>query len=301
VLGVALALGAALAGCGWGDDDEGDDARAPRQAAADPCPPTQIRSSVDDLFHGGRARDCRVLGDRRYVLYEPRSLGGAPAAVVLALHGVGGPAANAQTMAEASRLDRLADRERFAVVYGEGVDGSWSDGDVAYFQAVIEHLATRRSVDRDRVYAIGWSAGGFMVHTLGCRLSERVAAIAVLHAPLAGPCRPESPVSVLQIAGSADDTIPYAGGDVLGTTAPPMRAAVARWRRIDGCGRARRSQDGAVVRETASGCDGSTAVELVTIRGGGHSWYGPDVTAPDDSVDATAEAWRFFERHGRGG
>jgi polyhydroxybutyrate depolymerase len=219
---------------------------------------------------------------------------------VLVLHGVGGPAATAQTVAEASRFDRLADRERF-VVYGEGTGGTWSDGDVGYFRAVIEHLAGRRAIDRERVFATGWSGGGFMVHTLACELSDRIAAVAVLHAPLDRSCRPRRPVSVLQIAGTGDGTIPYAGGDAGSTTVPSMPAAIGRWRRIDRCGRFRRSARGPVIRRIATGCARGTAVELITIRRGGHVWYGPQVQPPDDAVDATAEAWRFFARYARRG
>ena len=38
---------------------------------------------------------------------------------------------------------------------------------------------------------------------------------------------------------------------------------------------------------------------LLSVRGAGHSWYGPDAPFPGDAVDATRESWRFFARSGR--
>jgi len=259
---------------------------------------------VPDLFRSGTARVCKLSVDeaaRQYVVFEPRGLGSAPVPVVIALHGVGA-GASSQSTAEASRLDRLAGRERFVAVYGEGVDAGWEPArDAAYFAGVLDNLARRRTVDPDRVYAVAWSAGGYMAHQLACRLSGRVAAIAALHAPLRGQCRPERPVSVLQIVGTADSVIPAAGGtNTLGEDSPPVSRATARWRRTDGCGAVERSSSGPLLREVATGCEDGTAVELLRIRGAGHTWFGGQGTSPpDDALDATAEAWRFFATHPR--
>jgi polyhydroxybutyrate depolymerase len=298
---LALVLFAAVAGC---DGDGSGAERASRPAGKDGCAPWRATSSVPDLFRSGTARVCKLSVDgaaRQYVVFEPRGLGSAPAPVVIALHGVGA-GASPQSTAESSRLDSLAGRERFVAVYGEGVDAGWEPArDATYFAGAVDHLARRRAVDRDRVYAVGWSAGGYMAHQLACRISGRVAAIAALHAPLRGPCRPERPVSVLQMVGTADRVIPVAGGtNTLGEDSPPVSRATARWRRIDGCGGVERSSSGPLLREVATGCEDGTAVELLRIPGAGHTWFGGQGTSlPDDALDATAEAWRFFAAHPR--
>ncbi|HEX8104715.1 MAG TPA: hypothetical protein VF533_19005 [Solirubrobacteraceae bacterium] len=128
-----------------------------------------------------------------------------------------------------------------------------------------------------------------MVHRAACRLAGQVSAVAVLQAPLRGPCRPSRPVSVLQLAGTADDVLPYGGGPTPeGFDAPPMRAAMARWRRLDRCGHVWRRVAGRAVRERAR-CAGGTVAELVTVRGAGHDWYGAR-----DGVDATQAILAFF-------
>ena len=181
--------------------------------------------------------------------------------LVLALHGVGGSAATPEFTAEVSGLTGLAGREGFAVVYPDG-EGDWDEDDLPELRRILDE------VPHQRAFAIGCSGGGFMVHRLACELSDRLDAIAVLHAPLIGRCRPSRPVAVLQIVGTADDVIPPGGGTTPdGARTPPVAKAMARWRELNG-GRAR--------------------VKLVRVRDGGHEWY----------PDASETAWRFFAAGG---
>lgn len=261
-------------------------------------------AGVEPLFAHGRARACTFAVNRRprrYLLYAPASARAAPP-VIIALHGAGGPQATPQDTARASRLDRLADDEGALVAFADG-DGTWNDSgdasgrdDDAYFAQLLDELATRWHADRRRMFVIGWSGGAYMAHRIGCRLAGRVAAVVALQGPLRGGCRPARPVGVLQIVGTEDPLIPVAGGRTPdGTRTPPVQRAMARWRRLDGCGPVRRTRTPTVRRAVAS-CKGGTAVALTEIVGGGHAWYGPRQPAPDDALDATREAWRFFAR-----
>jgi polyhydroxybutyrate depolymerase len=80
-------------------------------------------------------------------------------------------------------------------------------------------------------------------------------------------------------------------------------AAIDFWRRHDDCaGEGATVRSGAVTRLTFAPCAGGSAVELVTIEGGGHSWPGGDRMArfldpPSTALDATEEIWRFFAHH----
>ncbi len=181
---------------------------------------------------GGRALECRVDG-RRFLLYVPASAA-EPAPLLLALHGVGGPAATPEATLEASRLDAAAEEHGFVLALPAGEDGTWDDEpgspDVAFAGAVIDAAGEEHPLDPDRVYVTGWSGGGFMAHRLACDAADRVAAVAVLHAPLRGPCEPARPPDVLQLAGEADDVLPDAGGTTPdGTVLPPLRRAMRRW------------------------------------------------------------------------
>ena len=64
--------------------------------------------------------------ERTYQLHLPDSYDGTtPLPVVVALHGGGGNVAKAR---RGYRLEPLADRDGFIIVYPQGLDGHWNDG-----------------------------------------------------------------------------------------------------------------------------------------------------------------------------
>jgi polyhydroxybutyrate depolymerase len=90
--------------------------------------------------------------------------------------------------------------------------------DVAFINSVIDDVSGQDAVDPGRVYATGISNGAFMAQRLGCDLADRIVAIA----PVAGTlgagvsCQPDQPVSVLEMHGTSDPLVPYAGGTMTG-------------------------------------------------------------------------------------
>ncbi len=90
--------------------------------------------------------------------------------------------------------------------------------DVAYLNALVAEVSETHHIDAGRVYVFGHSNGGFMALRLACETPGTFAAVASLagatvidpdDCPADGP-----PVSVLQIHGTADDTIFYDGGTI---------------------------------------------------------------------------------------
>ncbi|UOQ74047.1 hypothetical protein MUN79_09220 [Hymenobacter cellulosilyticus] len=79
------------------------------------------------------------------------------------------------------------------------------------------------------------SNGGFMSYELACKLSNRVAAIGSVTGSIVrsrlGACTPQHPVPVIEIHGTADNTVPY-NGNILFT---PIPAVVDYWVRFNGC------------------------------------------------------------------
>ncbi len=186
------------------------------------------------LSSGGRPRTYR--------LFVPESYDGrTPLPLVLDLHGSGGTSAD---QANTSRFEALAAREGVVVATLQAEGSRWnvpvSDGrpdDVAYVADVIDHVAARVCTDSTRVYATGFSGGGRMTSLLGCRLNERIAAIA----PMAGlrwpgPCDGRA-VPVLTVHGLADTQNTYAG-HAEGRGAEWLESvpdALAAWARHNGC------------------------------------------------------------------
>jgi polyhydroxybutyrate depolymerase len=260
------------------------------------CGPNRPGSATVTLTTDGLARSS--------VVHVPPSSARRRLPLVLALHGAGGSGA---WMEASSGLSRLADRMGFIVAYpsATGTPARWNiagasgqaPDDVAFVHDLLAALESRTCVDSTRVFATGVSNGGGMVARLGCELSDRLRAIA----PVAGgystlpACRPVRPVSVLEIHGTSDHVVPYAGrgrghaGDVL--------RFVRGWAKRDRCPRnAARSAPARTVRRLVwAPCEQGRVVEHLRVIGGEHEW--PDIEherGRRSVLSASAAVVRFF-------
>ncbi|MBB5868473.1 polyhydroxybutyrate depolymerase [Allocatelliglobosispora scoriae] len=163
--------------------------------------------------------------------------------------------------------------------YGTGVDDS------AYLSRLLDTIAASYSVDSRRVYLIGHSNGGFMAYRMACEHAKQITAIASLAGMATddpGQCRPERPVSILHIHGTADQTIKYGGGTNVGDPYPSVDTTVSGWRRRDGCDDrpetsaapldldSDRPGPETAVTVYAAGCRDGTRVAVWSIEDGGH-------------------------------
>jgi polyhydroxybutyrate depolymerase len=236
---------------------------------------------------------------RTYRLFVPPSYDGRTRLpLVLDLHGSGG---NSAGQASTSRFEALAEREGVLVATLQAENSRWnvpvSDGrpdDVAYVSDVIDHVAARVCADLARVYSTGFSGGGRMTSLLGCRLNDRIAAIA----PMAGlrwpgPCEGR-PVPVLTVHGLADPQNTYAGHveGRGGEWVESVPDALAAWAQHNGCAAELLQEDppGPLSTMRYEGCDGGAEVRLIRVDGLEHRWA-------RDEVDATNAAWEFFRKH----
>lgn len=257
----------------------------------------------------GSARDLSLRSDRGdgldAVLHVPAKAVGRPVPLIVAFHGSGG---SGRFMRSYSGLVRIADREGFAVAFPTAprAERVWrlrpaaepGGDDVPAVATLLDRIAARACVDRSRISAVGISNGGGFTARLACELSDRLAGVAVIAGGFAflPPCRPSRRVSVLEIHGTADRVVPYAGDPEKGEGRGAVRLWLAAWARRDGCrhGPVRRATR-AVVRLTWRGCRDGTRLVHIAVVGGQHAW--PGATPPDPGpspVDAGAEAWRFL-------
>jgi polyhydroxybutyrate depolymerase len=243
------------------------------------------------LTSGGRAR--------AYRLFVPPSYDGRTALpLVLDLHGSGGTASGE---AANSRFEALAAAEGFAVATLQaGAEGNrWNvpitaerPDDVQYVSDVIDHVAARVCTDTARVYATGFSGGARMSSLLGCKLNNRIAAIAPMSGlRWPGPCAGRA-IPVLTFHGLADPQNTY-DGHVEGRGGEWVESvpeALAGWAKHNGCPGEAKLDDppGPLSTLSYSGCNAE--VRVVRVDGLVHRWA-------RDEVDATAEAWRFFRSH----
>ncbi len=226
-----------------------------------------------------------------------------PLPLVLALHGAGegGP-----RFALDTGFSKLADRERFLVAYPSAggrhpfwnISGRHGTRDhVAELDRSLDALEDAACVDEARVFVTGVSNGGGFAARLGCELSGRLAGVAAVAGSYRSlpACRPQRPLPVLEIHGTADHVEPYHGRPPDG--AGSVDRWLARWRRIDACPGTvwrRRIERGAnEIKWT--GCAQRTVVEQLRLAGVRHGWPGGDrIDPPPAPFSATWWTWAFF-------
>ena len=155
--------------------------------------------------------------------------------------------------------------------------------DSAYVLAIIDDIKSRYNIDDKRVYLIGHSNGGFMSYRAAYDHSGTIAAIVSLAGAASTADLPPPPnsVHILQIHGTDDSTIAYAGDQIVGNVYPGAVESVERWAAYNGCdverikgGRidleATLDGDETNVIHYAKGCRAGGSSELWTIEGGSH-------------------------------
>jgi polyhydroxybutyrate depolymerase len=165
--------------------------------------------------------------NREYVLHIPTGYDEAnPLPLLVVFHGY---TMTADGQASESGLPALGDEEGFITVFPEGrgdvqrwlfeldsveIDITTANPDIALVSDLLDKLSEELSVDSDRVYAVGFSNGGWITSAVACTLSDRFAAVA----PVAGimdygaDCAPDGPVPLVTFHGTSDRYEPFNGG-----------------------------------------------------------------------------------------
>ena len=221
-----------------------------------------------------------------------------PAPLIIVIHGY--TSSGAKT-ADYLQLDAVANKKGFIYVAPNGtLDEAtarfWNAtdsccnfykskvDDSAYLKGIIDTVSKNYSVDPKRIYVIGHSNGGFMTHVMGCRYSGQIAAIASFAGELykvASKCAPTSPISVLQIQGTQDETINYQGGALGSNKYPGAEETISDWAKYNKCAPAKntfgikRDIDSSLagsetVTSSYKNCAKGVGVELWSVVGGAH-------------------------------
>ncbi|MDO5511560.1 PHB depolymerase family esterase [Corynebacterium sp.] len=208
--------------------------------------------------------------------------------VVFAFHGWG---LNAESMEQTTELSAAS----AIVVYPDGVNRAWApapyastsgEEDLGFVRTLLAYLDEEYPIDRDRVFATGFSNGGGFVAYLACQLPDTFQAVAPVSAAyyedVHASCS-RAPVARLDIHGTDDRTISYHGGTRHEKRYESVLDVLDRVAEDNGCEAptfSRRSQD--VVVMHWRGC--TLPLMHVRVGGGAHEW--PKV--------ATSEIRTFF-------
>ena len=265
---------------------------------------------------------------RNYWLVRPEGLEKTkPAPLLMVLHGSAGSGEDMMTVTQRG-FERLADKEKFVVVYPDALERRWNDqggtvDDVGFLLAIVDKLVADGLVDKNRIYVAGISNGGMMAQRLACEQADRIAGIATvaggLPEPLQATCKPARALPVLVIHGTEDPIVPWSGGAVAGFEdfgkVLSARETAKFWAANNRCGDGgviaaepdRDPKDGTRVKmEVFASCPAGAAVKLAAVEGGGHTWPGGYQYLPErfigrtsQDVDANSLIWNFFKETGK--
>ena len=224
-----------------------------------------------------------------------------------------------------SRMDPSSDAHGYIVGYPDGIADSWNAGqccgdawtnsvdDVQFTRDLLAALENDYCIDPKRVFAAGFSNGGFFAHRLGCEMSDVFGAIA----PVAGvlgvdpsTCTPKRPIPVLDFHGTADPIVPYDGGtplipiDIAGTLDfRSVSDTLNFWINSNGCLGYPMTifTNGDATCTQWNLCKGGADVVHCAIDQGGHQWPGgvalPVVGKCSTDISATDTMYDFFVAH----
>ena len=276
-------------------------------------------------------------------VHVPANLPKNPALVVY-LHGAPGGEYECDNTTWAEKCDAVGcvlacPRGGMAVAGGYSWNSlypSTTPDDVAWIHELVDLIHTQLGTDASRVYATGFSAGGWMSHRVGYELGGEVAAIGVISSSLyirdigKSTVLPNAvaPVSVIELAGNDDASIFYCGETNANVTVASQDETFAYWTGAQGDACASVSATtplctsshgttlpgGALTsldEKHATQCNGDAEVQIYELAGGVHKYYSGDLTTPPGDAtnpyDAHLNAatgttgidvlWNFFASH----
>ena len=226
--------------------------------------------------------------NRNYLIYIPDSYDSEiDYPLMFLFHGFGGIASEFINTAD---MRDLAESKNFIVVYPQGLDlggtGShWNCSnpsadnksdvdDIGFIENLIDQLIVDYPViDSKRIYAAGYSNGGFMSYYLGCN-SKKFAAIGSVAGTMLDDsyqsCNASFPTAMINIHGTDDFDVPYDGNIYY----PSIPDVVDWWKNFNNTPNEDllTNQDGSIEQYIYYNDAGDRYVEHIKIIGGGHYW-----------------------------
>lgn len=237
------------------------------------------------------ARTIAVDGaERLYVLVEPPTRpDGRKLPLVLVFHGDGG---GAESFHRGFPFERATGGDAI-LAYPEGRSSSWDletkigNKDILFVETLVAELARTMPIDTTRVFAAGYSSGGFFANVLACHRPKLLRAISssaggapynqLAKWPNGYPrCPDQAPVATIALHGARD----------LGVTLDSGRFSAEYWAYVNRCNTDEWEPTGYPECRAYRGCPAGKAVAFCEISDLGH-WV----------WDRAAEAsWTFFQR-----
>ncbi len=214
--------------------------------------------------------------------------------IVFALHGKGG-----KNTSWVNQLKSFTDSGEFVGIYPQGHLDSWNLGtepskadDVAFINLIIKELENYNNLNMNKIYAIGTSNGSGMVNKLGIHTSHFKAIAPVVSQLMESmPIKDNTkPLSIFQINGAKDSTIPIDGGIAFGHNFLDALKSAELWAINFECAlppQKKIMNDKTIY--TFIGCNDNKEIKYIRVENGGHNLR---PTYPNMFSDI----WNFFKR-----
>ena len=248
--------------------------------------------------------------NRNYLIYIPDSYDSEiDYSLMFVFHGFGGIATQFINVAD---MRDLAESNNFIVVYPQGLDlggtGShWNCSnpsadnksdvdDIGFIENLIDQLIVDYPViDSKRIYAAGYSNGGFMSYYLACN-SKKFAAIGSVAGTMLDDsyqsCNANFPTAMINIHGTNDFDVPYDGN----TYYPSIPEVVDWWKNFNNTPNVDllTNQDGSIEHYKYYNDAGDIYVEHIKIIGGDHYW---DDKLNYNGTNTSGLIWGFLSNY----
>ena len=261
------------------------------------------------ILHNGISRD--------YILYIPENLP-TNAPLVVVSHGY---TSSAKTMMSYSGMNKIADEEKFLVVYPQGTKDQRGNNffnvgyefhasskvdDLGFIKALVTKLTDDYQVNPNHIFATGMSNGGDLSYFLACYASDMFQAVA----PIAGTmmqttietCKPQKGMPIFAVHGKADE-VTYFDGDMANRDKwgpyPGIPAVIEHWVDVNAVEISKQVDLDNITNFTASNealsfdrylSETSGHEVWLYIHSGGHDWSLKE-------LDTSSEIWNFFTRY----
>ena len=261
------------------------------------------------ILHNGISRD--------YILYIPENLP-TNAPLVVVSHGY---TSSAKTMMSYSGMNKVADEEKFLVVYPQGTKDQRGNNffnvgyefhasskvdDLGFIKALVTKLTDDYQVNPNHIFATGMSNGGDLSYFLACYASDMFQAVA----PIAGTmmqttietCKPQKGMPIFAVHGKADE-VTYFDGDMANRDKwgpyPGIPAVIEHWVDLNAVDISKQVDLDNITNFTASNealsfdrylSETSDHEVWLYIHSGGHDWSLKE-------LDTSSEIWNFFTRY----
>tara|TARA_Y100000991_G_scaffold46223_1_gene32723 strand:+ start:195 stop:1070 length:876 start_codon:yes stop_codon:yes gene_type:complete len=188
-----------------------------------------------------------------------------------------------------NKLNHLTSIGEFVGVYPQGHEKMWNSGgnenttadDIAFVDSIMLALQEYKNLDFDRVYAIGTSNGSSMTNKLVIETSHfnAVSTIVSQLTEINLPNSQTNPISVFQVNGAADSTVPINGGPRLGYIFLDALESAQYWASSFECDNYQLQNIGNDRLYVFSNCVDGKEIRYLRIENGEHNlhWGNPEL------------------------